>query len=385
MKSQRSMFVSALSLTLCLALIAGCGPEATAMPTATFIPSPTIIPSTATPSPTETPTPKPSPTPMLGPIAMGYHGLAYDIESDRMVLVAGQGNHCSSPKITTSIFDLTTKSWELLETNSSVPKGEGPMAYDAQSDRIIKFVGLRPSCTIFNGIGETWAYDTNTNTWEDMHPLESPFGLIGARMVYDSESDRMILFGGLDAKSVSNPPFVLVPDTWAYDYETNTWENLHPVGSLPPWDNFHAMSYDVTADRIILWSGSELGSENKIGIYDYNTNTWKVRETELHPNRYFYNALIYDPGTGLNIFFGGVNRGEAPGNDTWGYDYASNSWTNLSAKNPPSARGWHAMAYDAATGLIVLFGGGTSRNEFTDETWVYDSKNNEWSIITINP
>ena len=368
---------------IALVVTFGCSPQ-TSLPTS-LPPATSPISNTATPNPTETLTPIPSPAPMLNPIAMGYHGLAYDIESNRIVLVAGQGNGCYSPKITTSIFDLTTKSWELLETNPPVTKGEGPIAYDAQSDRIIKFVGLRPSCTTFDGIGETWAYDTNTNTWEEMHPSESPFGLIGARMVYDSESDRMILFGGLDAKGIGSSVFTLIPDTWAYDYETNTWENLHPAGSLPPWDNFHAMSYDVAADRVILWSGSEVGSENNIGIYDYNTNTWQVKETELHPNRYFYNAMVYDPGAGLNIFFGGVNRGEAPGNETWGYDYASNTWTNLSAKNPPSARGWHAMAYDTAAGVIVLFGGGASRNQFTDETWVYDPVKNEWSPIMVAP
>jgi len=372
---------------LALVISFGCSPQVST-PTSSP-PTASPIPFTATSSPTETSTPNPSPTPMLNPIAMGYHGMAYDIESDRIVLVAGIDNYCNNPKITTSIFDLATKSWVLLETTSSLPKGEGPMAYDTQSDRIIKFVGLRTSCTDFNGIGETWAYDSNTDTWENMHPSESPFGIMGSRMIYDSESDRMILFGGADAKT-----FLSVFDTWAYDYESNSWKNLQPANP-PAWENFHAMSYDVAADRVIVWSGAAIGTENEIGIYDYNTNTWEVRETELHPNRYFFNAMVYDPGTGLNILFGGVNRGWAPGNETWGYDYASNSWKNLLAKNPPSARGWHSMAYDTMAGVMILFGGGTSnggsfgrvttRYEFTDETWVYDPIKNEWSNIILSP
>jgi N-acetylneuraminic acid mutarotase len=251
------------------------------------------------------------------------------------------------------------------------------MAYDAQSDRIIKFVGLRQSCTVFNGLGETWAYDTNTNTWENMHPTESPFGLIGARMVYDSESDRMILFGGLDAKS-----FSAIPDVWAYDYETNSWKNMHPAGDPPGVDNFLAMSYDVSADRIIAW-GCAAGT---IGVYDYNSNTWESKDTKIYPSYCDYNAMVYDPGTGLNILFGGTKRSdESPTNETWGYDYSSNSWKSLSVKNPPSARGWHAMVYDSAAGVMVLFGGGESRDKFTDEVWVYNPVSGEWSNIIVSP
>lgn len=268
----------------------------------------------------------------------------------------------------------------MLQTNSPEPQGEGPLAYDAQSDRIIQYLGIPPGCASFSGFGQTWAYDTNTNLWENMQPAESPFGLIGARMVYDSESDRMILFGGLDAKSLAG-----VRDTWAYDYETNTWQNLQPAGSLPVGDNFFAMSYDVAADRVIMrrCAGTNV---SKTGIYDYNSNTWSERETETFPTYCDYNAMVYDPGTGLNILFGGISRStEEPTNETWGYDYESNIWKLLPVQNPPSARGWHAMVYDSKAGSMVVFGGGTTRDKFTNETWLYDPVSGEWSNVTISP
>jgi hypothetical protein len=86
---------------------------------------------------------------MVNPIAMGYHRMAYDIESDQIVLVAGQGNYCSRPQVTTSVFDLNTRTWQMLETNSPEPHGEGPVGYDAQSDRIIQFIFIVRLCVFF--------------------------------------------------------------------------------------------------------------------------------------------------------------------------------------------------------------------------------------------
>jgi len=377
MKKQRNRFISNVLVALCLTLAVGCSSQPS--PQAKVVDTATPNPPTPTPTlkPTETFTSEPSPTPLLMPSPQGYHPMAYDSKSDRLILVPRQGNNLKSISSQTWTFDLNTKTWQKSDGPAN---GEGPMAYDAQSDRTILFLGavFKSSDFSFKSVGITLAYDANTDTWTDMKPAESPSGILGARMVYDSESDRIILFGGLRVED-----FTETSDTWAYDYETNTWVNLQPKGNppLPSGENFFAMSYDAGADRVVAWKCTLTLSENKIGIYDYNSNTWEERDTETHPNYCVYNSMVYDPGTGLNILFGGVTGSEKPSNETWGYDYASNSWKNLEAKNPPSARGWHAMVYDSKAMVMVLFGGGTSRDEFTNELWTYDSNANEWSQV----
>lgn len=348
------------------------------------------IPSSLTPEPSETPTllPTPtqtlelSPTPMLNPFAGGYHPMAYDSESDKIVLVPRLGNNRQSLNSQTWLFDFNTKTWQQMPDGP--PDGEGPMAYDSQSDRIILFLGARGSLGSIFALGQTWAYDTNTDTWTNMEPTESPSGLFGARMVYDSESDRMILFAGFDVETLSDKP-----ETWAYDYETNTWSNLQPTGDPPPGSNYFAMSYDTAADRVIAWrrgfNPESQMLEFKIGTYDYNSNTWEQREIERHPDAYDYSTMVYDPGTGLNILFGGLDREGQPKNEIWGYDYETNTWKMLNSKNPPSARGWHAMIFDDQAGVVAVFGGGAAHNEFTDETWVYDPESGEWTNSTAYP
>lgn len=367
MRSQKSIFLAILVISTCLFLAEACSPQGA--PSTSFSPTAANILPTTTPNPTETRISEPSQTPLLNPIAMGYHRMAYDSESDKVILWGGQPNKKRTFNTETWAFDFNTKTWQMLVTDITPSRGEGPMAYDSQSDRIILFLGATVTLA---PMMETWAYDFNTNTWRNMKPEVSPYGMLGARMAYDSESDRIILFGG-DSK------------TWSYDFESNTWSLMEHSGKPPQGSNFFAMSYDTDADRVIMWRCPYGESGNTIGIYDYNSNVWETKETEIYPAHCDYNGMVFDPETGLNILFGGVKGSdESPTNETWGYDYSSNSWTPLETHNPPAPRGWHAMIYHTRSARVVLFGGGASRDEFTDETWVYDPSISEWNIITIN-
>ena len=46
-------------------------------------------------------------------------------------------------------------------------------------------------------------------------------------------------------------------------------------------------------------------------------------------------------------------------------------WSQQAPATHPPGRVGASMAYDAATGTIVLFSGGTSRNGFLGDTWTW--------------
>src|SRR5882672_1673729 len=50
-------------------------------------------------------------------------------------------------------------------------------------------------------------------------------------------------------------------------------------------------------------------------------------------------------------------------------------WTQKLPANSPPARNSHAMAYDAARGQDVLFGGSGANNGLLSDTWVWDGSN----------
>ena len=53
----------------------------------------------------------------------------------------------------------------------------------------------------------------------------------------------------------------------------------------------------------------------------------------------------------------------------------------VTPQQSPGARGWHAMAYDAPSRTILLFGGGVDRDHFLADTWVFDPARRVWSSV----
>src|SRR3989442_13124168 len=133
----------------------------------------------------------------------------------------------------------------------------GVMVYDSESDRVVLFGGTN------RGAGETWAYDLNANSWTNMTPGETVHPSADAdAMEYDSQADRVILFGGHTTSY----------ETWAYDLNTNTWTNIRRV-SRRAWRNIQAMDDEIETKRIVLFGGfAATGINNETWTYDFNSN-----------------------------------------------------------------------------------------------------------------
>ena len=83
--------------------------------------------------------------------------------------------------------------------------------------------------------------------------------------------------------------------------------------------------------------------------------------------------MAYDAGSDRGILFGGTG-----GSETWAYDFNSNTWTKMNPVVHPSGRWGHVMAYDEESKRVVLFGGGTGITP-SNETWAYDFNSNTWT------
>src|SRR2546427_652082 len=80
-------------------------------------------------------------------------------------------------------------------------------------------------------------------------------------------------------------------------------------------------------------------------------------------------AMAYDAARGRVVLFGGSGA-SGPLGDTWEWD--GTSWSQVPSSGP-SVRSGHAMAYDTVRGHVVLFGGtlGHSGVYFGD-TWQWN-------------
>ena len=325
------------------------------------------------------------------PSAREYHHMVYDSESDRVILYGGSG------LTDTWAYDINTHTWTKMAPAQSPPRGGGEMAYDEQSDRAILFLNQHGWPQPTDALSETWAYDYNTDTWTNMEPENAPPAIVGAPLVYDTQADRIIMFGGLDnAALIDSRSIVFLNDIWVYDFDSNTWTKMEPT-SGPSGRNYHVMTYDAAADRVIVFGGAvppadptsaefpwEIAGDT--WAYDYNTNTWEALEPAKAPSPRNYSAMVYDAASNQSILFGGVEEirsgsriQEAALGDTWAYDFAANAWIELNPAIFPSERGWHGMVFNSTADRFVLFSGCVARDRCNPETWFYDLNANTWA------
>ena len=74
--------------------------------------------------------------------------------------------------------------------------------------------------------------------------------------------------------------------------------------------------------------------------------------------------MAYDAARGVTVLFGGY-KGRDTDDETW--EWNGTAWTQRVVAGPSPRRG-HAMAYDAARGVTVLFGG-INGSAINCETW----------------
>lgn len=306
-----------------------------------------------------------------------YHALVYHTNAHRILLFGGQSKSGWVADIREIwAYDVMNETWEragVYEANPVKGSAQAP-AYDSESDRVV----------VLNTEGETWAYHYEKRLWEKRNPMQTPKTRAGHRMAYDSESDRIILFGGFEAKNVNSPVY---GETWAYDYNADTWTLMEPEMS-PPKRMYHGMAYDSESDRVIVWGGRLLErlDDNAVWAYDFNTNMWTRHDSPEAPQpELTYPGMVYRSASDQIVIFGGaeiitpfdceVTR------QTWAYEFNANTWMRLSPEATPPSMGKHAIAYDARNDKIVVFGGEIDRlysDHILGETWVYDPKNNRW-------
>src|SRR5579872_482748 len=105
------------------------------------------------------------------------------------------------------------------------------------------------------------------------------------------------------------------------------------------------------------------------------TLTWKQLSLTTSPPPRMYPAMAYDAVSKKLVLFGGLGA-NGNLNDTWAFD--GNTWTQLDAPVAPPVRNGASMAFDLSTNKLVMFGG-FDVNQFLQDTWVWDGASSTWT------
>jgi hypothetical protein len=305
------------------------------------------------------------------PGARGYHQMAYDSESGLVILYGGQTGPWRDPESwnhETWSFNPRSEKWKKMSPDTSPGGfGGGDMTYDSKADRSILSIITDDLSTL-----QTWAYDANSDTWTQL--ADGPRNMLGQRIAYDSESDRIIMFGGFDMTK-----YKFVDETWVYDFNTDTWTNMQPKVH-PSGRNYVGMAYDSKADRVVLWGDWQRNytpaTDESVWTYDYNTNTWQEfkHKKDGGPRVRDYTMLAYDEKADKIIMYGGFDFGN---DETWVYDLNTDTWQQMQPANNPGVISRYAMVYAKDANKVILFGG-----QDVGDTWSYKLKSDEWTKVT---
>src|SRR3990172_8178838 len=129
------------------------------------------------------------------------------------------------------------------------------------------------------------------------------------------------------------------------------------------------------SSRLLEVPDPAIGDVNSLGLFG---NLWT--SPSLLPVRHRH-AMAYDAQSGRIILFGGVSGAGGYIGDTWAYDLEANVWTSLSPPSGPTPRRYHAMAYDVQSDRVVLFGG-QDVTGLPGDTWAYDLEANVWMSLS---
>lgn len=216
--------------------------------------------------------------------------------------------------------------------------------------------------------GAVFTYDDDANVWEELSPAGGRFlDRYGVGMVFDAESDLVVAFGGAEWGRIEDGKHFGLPDTWTYDATVGEWADAAPE-TAPRGRLSHGMVYDTGSDRVIVFGGADVFGGEVMGdtwAYDTNTNTWEEMTPAVSPPARAGHAMWYDPVADLSFVFGGSRDWTSwpylpwdvfGGEELWAYDFESNTWTLMRTQSSPGYVVDLVAAFDESTGRAVAVG-----------------------------
>lgn len=269
------------------------------------------------------------------------HELVFDTTRDRVQLFGGRG------------FQVNTELWHLdstlnwTEENVSYPQtqvNDPALVYHEGADALLLFGGEATS----GDVDQLLILNLTESEWQPLSPTASPPRRHAHRMVYSTQDEIVMLFGGL-----SDGAFV--SDTWMFSLANTSWWSVSAPG--PASRLGHSMVYDSTSNRAIIFGGFD-GSQllNDTWAFDFLTSSWTQIATGTAPSPRSNHSMAFDTLSGNAVLFGG-NSSAGILDDTWTFDVSTDLWEEKNPSTSPPARLGHSMTVNSSSQRAVLFGG----------------------------
>ncbi|WP_391574207.1 kelch repeat-containing protein, partial [Cohnella sp.] len=225
---------------------------------------------------------------------------------ENTVQAAGAGNGDSFVQLNANppTAALTDYKWKQVQVNlSPEARQAASMVRDEVAGNVILFGG--EGVTLLN---DTWIWDGQQQTWQDMLQLTlSPDKRKSAAMAYDPNIGKVLLFGGEGESGV-------LGDTWLWDGLNARWEQVTGLADSPSARGGAQMAFD--GENLVLFGGYELSGSTKTPLGDmwlWDGAGWTEAHPAVMPPALHSGQMVYNGEKAL--LFGG-NKGPTTGTYT---------------------------------------------------------------------
>jgi hypothetical protein len=333
---------------------------------------------------------------------------AYDAVNDRLVLFSGVTS--GGLPYPTDVWVLAnasgiggTSGWMQLSPAGGPPPSRqgGTAVYDSVTNRFILHGGCGGACSPV--LADTWVLSNanglgGTPGWTQLP--SAPVARANHTAVYDSGSNRMIVFGGIQAFAGTdrNDVWVLID---ANGIGSPTWVQLSPTGTPPDPRSSSSAIYDPATNRMIIFGGAQFVSPSPYTFIYYNdvwaltnanglggTPQWiQLNPTGTLPAARSGSSLTYDPITNRMTLVGGQfqTNGVSPVatfySDVWVLTGANGvggslEWIQLTPNGgSPLGRLGHAFGYAPSSNRLIAATGDLVGSVLTNEVWLLTNAN----------
>ena len=341
------------------------------------------------------------------PVVRDLHTAVYNPTSNRMIVFGGLNGPgvIGVEPLLNDVWVLAnadgtgaTSAWAQLGPTGIPPSARGyhTSVYDAASNRMMVFAG-DPSIGYCSGaLNDLWVLTNadgtgGTPNWTQLSPSGGPPPLRqDPKAVYDAATNRLMVFGGRSNACGTSSNAVWVLSNANGLGGVPVWTQLAPVGAAPTPRANHAVAYDSTSNRMVLFGGTTAtGSANDVWVLEKanglgGTPAWtQLSPTGVLPTARYFSTTVYDPGANhLVVVDGLTSSGHA--NDVWVLENANGlggtpNWTKLSPTGtPPSARSSHTAVVNSSTNRMIVFAGRTCTGSCAASE--YSSLNDVWVL-----
>ncbi|MDO8348823.1 MAG: kelch repeat-containing protein, partial [Planctomycetota bacterium] len=129
---------------------------------------------------------------------------------------------------------------------------------------------------------------------------------------------------------------------------------------------------DSARQRLVLFGGTAASGSFLNDTWEWDGNTWLQRATATSPPSQFVHAMAFDSARAVTVLFPGAFGGSAV------FEYDGVTWTPRPTAVSPPYRLNASLAFDKRRARTVLFGG--HANLFFDDCWEWDGT--QWTVTS---